>query len=301
MFSQFMKIIKKYLPTTLREWLKKLYYFPQVEAARLALTFSSTKLPHLPYDLIDTLIHSFPPVADYDYSIGGRIKRGTERAKVILDSLSGVVPHKCLELGCMDAMTSAALLRRGVSSAIGLDIDNVISPEASEVGVKFLNSPAENIPLADSSMDLVFSFNTMEHFVNPVLVLQEVQRVLRPGGYFFADFDPLYYSARGLHAYRKVNIPYCQFLFKNEDLIKYAERRQLNWAELPYVNKYSTDQFRDLWSGMKMGFEIIYYKEWVDLASISLIYKYPSCFKKDNVPFHNFLVSHMQILAKKSS
>lgn len=295
-----MKIIKKYLPTILRELLKKTYYFPKVEAARLALTFSSTKLSYLPYDLIDTLIHSFPPVADYDYSIEGRIRRGTERAKAILDSLNGVIPHSALELGCMDAMTSAALLKHGVSSAIGLDIDNTTSSEASEAGVKFLNSPAENIPLADGSVDLVFSFNTMEHFVSPILVLQEVQRVLRPGGYFFSDFDPLYYSAQGLHAYRKINIPYCQFLFKDEDLIEYAERHQLNWAELPYVNKYSADQFRNLWSNMKMGFKIIYYKERVDLASIGLIYKHPSCFKKNNVPFHNFLISHMQILAKKS-
>jgi SAM-dependent methyltransferase len=300
MFSQFIKNTKHYLPTIIREWLKKLYYFPQVLAARLAFTFSGTKPPHLPYDLIDILIHSFPPVADYDYSIEGRIKRGTERAKVILDSLGGVVPHNVLELGCMDAMTSAALLRHGVSSAIGLDINNTISPEASEAGVKFLNSPAENIPLVDSSLDLVFSFNTMEHFANPVLVLQEVQRVLRPGGYFFTDFDPLYYSARGLHAYKKINIPYCQFLFKNEDLIEYAERHQLNWAKLPYVNKYSADQFRNLWSNMKMSFKIIYYKERVDLTSIGLICKYPFCFKKNNVPFHNFFISHMRILAKKN-
>lgn len=299
MLKQIKKVIKKLLPTSIRGVVKKVFYFPKVESARLAFIFSGKEPSWLSPDLIDAWIKTFPPVGDYDYSDEGRAKRGVDRAKMILDLMGGKAPNSTLELGCMDAMASAALLKEGVVSAIGLDVDDAISPAAKQAGVKFLHIPAENIPLPDSSVDLVFSFNTLEHVVDPAQVVQEIKRVLRPGGYFFADFDPLYYSARGLHAYRKINIPYCQFLFKNEDLVSYADKHQLNWAELPGVNKYSADQFRQVWSKMNEDFEIKHYSEEVDLVNIDLVRKYPSCFKKERMPFHNFLISRMRILAKK--
>ena len=41
---------------------------------------------------------------------------------------------------------------------------------------------AENLPLADSSVDLVVSFETIEHVPNPGRFLDECARVLVPGG-----------------------------------------------------------------------------------------------------------------------
>lgn len=43
---------------------------------------------------------------------------------------------------------------------------------------------AEEIPKADASFDVVTSFNSLDHMVDPDSVLAEVVRVLRPGGMF---------------------------------------------------------------------------------------------------------------------
>jgi ubiquinone/menaquinone biosynthesis C-methylase UbiE len=139
----------------------------------------------------------------------------------------------------------------------------------------------------------------MEHFEDPQKVLTEIQRILKPGGYFYTEFDPLYYSPRGLHAYRKINIPYLQVLFKIEDLKKYADLHQLNWDELPYVNAYSVTKFRTICQNMTNEFKLKTYQEIVDVSALDLIKKYPSCFKKENIAFRNFIISGIKILAIK--
>ncbi len=178
-------------------------------------------------------------------------------------------------------------------------MENSLVGKAKEMGVNFVLSSAESIPLNDEGFDLVFSFNVMEHIDRPDLVIEESRRLLVSGGYFFADFDPLYYSARGLHAYRKINIPFCHILFKEADLERYANEHNLQWDDLPYVNKYSADQFRTIWKEMRKGFEILYYNEGYDPIDISMISRYASCFCKTKLPFDNFIISRMTILARK--
>lgn len=58
------------------------------------------------------------------------------------------------------------------------------------VGVDYANGAADfladahSLPLRDSSFDCVFSYAVLEHLHNPFLAVQEVRRVLKPGGWF---------------------------------------------------------------------------------------------------------------------
>ena len=45
---------------------------------------------------------------------------------------------------------------------------------------RYLNCMAENIPLAAQSCDLVLSFNALSYTLNPELVINEIERVLKP-------------------------------------------------------------------------------------------------------------------------
>lgn len=56
--------------------------------------------------------------------------------------------------------------------------------EAAEPGVTALVCPAEAVPLADASVDVVFVSNFFEHVDRPTIlaVLVEARRLLRPGG-----------------------------------------------------------------------------------------------------------------------
>lgn len=284
--------------STLKKAIKAVYYFPKILRAKMAFLFSANESQYLPPNLIGEWKSRFKPVGDYGYDSESVRLRGVDRAGQIIAALGERKVSTSLELGCMDAMTSVALVSKGIKTS-ALDIENKLDARATQAGITFYSSPAEKIPVSDGTFDLVFSFNSMEHFADPRVVINEVRRVLKPGGYLYVDFDPLYYSPRGLHAYRKINIPYCQVLFKHSDLENYAANNKLNWSELPYVNKYSADSFREIFGEMKKDFSFIDYSEGKDLTALQLISRYPSSFKASGLPFNNFVVSRIKFLALK--
>ena len=111
----------------------------------------------------------------------------TERIK--LRYLLPRVPQgaKSLEVGCGSAKLSALLAQRGVR-VVGLDR----TPEALRVARNNFNwlrvqgdlvqGDAFRLPFADGQFDVVFSTGLLEHFRNPVDIIREMLRTLRPGG-----------------------------------------------------------------------------------------------------------------------
>ena len=83
-------------------------------------------------------------------------------------------PGKILDLGCgpRDQATPIEYLGHDY---LGVDY---ASPEAD-----FLVD-AHRLPFASGSFDCVFSFAVLEHLYNPYIAIQEVDRVLRPGGLY---------------------------------------------------------------------------------------------------------------------
>ena len=73
----------------------------------------------------------------------------------------------------------------------GVENDRVISIEA--VG--------ERLPLCDESVDGIVSIATLEHVSDLGGLLKEVERVLRPGGIFFADYGPIWSGPVGHHVF----------------------------------------------------------------------------------------------------
>jgi 2-polyprenyl-3-methyl-5-hydroxy-6-metoxy-1,4-benzoquinol methylase len=80
-----------------------------------------------------------------------------------------------------------AILAKSAGSVIGVDID----PEAvnhaqvqyaSLLNLKFLVGSCSAIPLADASIDVVTSFETIEHHDQHEEMMQEIKRVLKPDG-----------------------------------------------------------------------------------------------------------------------
>jgi len=71
------------------------------------------------------------------------------------------------------------------SEVIGIDISKdmirVARKNAEGKNVKFLVGDASKMPFEDDSFDLVVSTGSLHHWRNPVNVLNEIYRVLRPG------------------------------------------------------------------------------------------------------------------------
>jgi SAM-dependent methyltransferase len=88
-----------------------------------------------------------------------------------------------LDIACGEGYGAAALLKAGAKSVIGIDV----SPDAclhahKKYGVDARVGDAQNIPLENASVDVVVSFETIEHVSQPSQFLDECARVLTPGG-----------------------------------------------------------------------------------------------------------------------
>ena len=53
----------------------------------------------------------------------------------------------------------------------------------------YVISSEKAIPLPSESVDVMFTLNAMDHVVNFGVMLKEIVRVLRPGGYFYGSFN----------------------------------------------------------------------------------------------------------------
>ncbi|MFC1811499.1 class I SAM-dependent methyltransferase [Thermodesulfobacteriota bacterium] len=49
---------------------------------------------------------------------------------------------------------------------------------------------AYNLPFLDNSIPFIFCYETLHHFPDPTPIINEIYRVLFPGGYFFFDKEP---------------------------------------------------------------------------------------------------------------
>jgi SAM-dependent methyltransferase len=69
---------------------------------------------------------------------------------------------------------------------LGFDVLAVDLPSSAYAGSRVfpvIDYDGETIPLADRSVDIVFSSNVLEHVANFARIAQEIRRITRPGGY----------------------------------------------------------------------------------------------------------------------
>jgi len=109
-----------------------------------------------------------------------------------IDSRLNVEGLVVMEVGAATARDSAALAREG-AVAVALDYSHealrLARDAAERAGVKLhlVCGDALALPFRDASADLVFHQGVLEHFRDPMPLLRENARVLRPGGTVLVD------------------------------------------------------------------------------------------------------------------
>lgn len=135
-------------------------------------------------------------------------------------------------------------------------------------------------------------------------MLKEISRITCPGGAIYLDFDPLYASAWGLHAWRTLRMPYAQFLFA-EDLL--TERlKELGMYDLGRkmlslqpLNRWRVEQFRDLWRRSGCTVELLY--EPRDERFTEIVERYPTAFQGRGLTVDDLTIHGIQVLLRKPS
>ena len=92
-----------------------------------------------------------------------------------------------LEAGCGTGL----ILHRTAEfarSAVGIDLSSGMLKRARERGLDVVQGSITELPFADESFDLVYSFKVLAHIEDIKTAMSEMFRVLRPGGYVLAEF-----------------------------------------------------------------------------------------------------------------
>ncbi len=99
---------------------------------------------------------------------------------------------KVLDIGCGGGFTCEFLASRGALMT-GIDRAEVLLNTArahalqSNLAIDYQLGDAMALTFSDAAFDVVTCFDVLEHITNWKIVLSEVFRVLKPGGFFFFD------------------------------------------------------------------------------------------------------------------
>src|SRR3989338_4848416 len=107
------------------------------------------------------------------------------RRKIVHDLIWKYFPHvrdlKILDIGCGACLLAKELEVYGEVS--GLDVSPMAIEFCRERGVlQVVHGSAERIPFGDRSFDLILALDVIEHIEDDRRALQEIYRVLKPGG-----------------------------------------------------------------------------------------------------------------------
>lgn len=149
-----------------------------------------------------------------------------------------------LDLGCGPGLWLPHIRAAGLRP-LGLEPDPVRALEAARHAPVVVGDGAR-LPLADSSVGLVWSLHVLHHLDDPPKVLREVRRVLRPGG-------------RLLLAESVEDSP----------VIRWARDLWPQWEGVPVRSRFRAAELADMVSGA--GLEIVEYRHHSPVSFAALV------------------------------
>lgn len=136
----------------------------------------------------------------------GEVRRKLEaRGPIASDS-------RVLEVGCG---AHGLIFYFGTENPVGVDplADHYAELfPAWQSRARTVAAPGEQLPFQDGSFDIVLCDNVVDHAEGPRRIVEEIARVLRPGGTLYFEVNvhhPLYHAAASTHAaWRALGIPF---------------------------------------------------------------------------------------------
>lgn len=188
-----------------------------------------------------------------------------------------------LDVGCGAGGKSLYYASLGAKEVVGIDIVEKYAEKSSNLAkqldinnFKYILCDASKTDFPDNSFDTVIMNDAMEHVAEPEKVLDEMYRILKPGGKVFCNFPP-YDHPYGAHLSDAIGIPWVhkffsdntlidgyKYLVKNlpdgKDRINFRISKNADGKEyFSYINKMTIKRFNNIQKNTK--FKTVYYKE----------------------------------------
>ncbi len=158
-------------------------------------------------------------------------------AKVTMDEIKINDNFSVLDLSCGNAWALKYLFKRGIDKGIATDISFEMLKRAKENLLEYdnrnlvLQSSITKLPFKNDKFDVVFNMESFYYYQEPIVVLEEINRVLKKDGIFMLLVD---------------------FYKENKVSMKWKDRLNI------FMNPLSTDDYKKLLE--KTGFQVEYIK-----------------------------------------
>lgn len=116
----------------------------------------------------------------------GKDRYGSELLKLIFSLLP--TDGLYLEVGCGEGELLRAIANKH-TNVLGIEPSEYAFAKLSDL--KAIKASAENLPVENNSVSLIFAHHVIEHLDKPTLFFDEVYRVLKPSGYFIFITGPV--------------------------------------------------------------------------------------------------------------
>lgn len=209
---------------------------------------------------------------------------------------------KLLDVCCGDGGLGYAFSQYGYDVTL-FDMDDWRNDLAKKL--PFVQGKLEDpINLKKESFDFIISFNAFEHITDPEKSFHNLLSLCKKGGYIYLNFGPLYASSWGLHAYSSLYMPYPQYLFSHDFIMKKIHELNINdlnliSKELQPLNKCKASKFKDLWHDNKNLVNILYEDNYENKDNLNIIKEYPKSFTGRNLTYDDVVTDIIVVLLQK--
>ena len=173
-----------------------------------------------------------------------KLKHDIKMASYILSKYGiSIKDKKVMDVGCYLGIQCFGAIELGAKQAVGIDIpeyyinQSTKDIDASKILEQRRNQIRKEHPHIDNSkisfydtsvfemgfeneFDIIFSWETFEHIINPKEALKRIYKALKPGGISFHNYNP-FFCISGGHSMCTLDFPFSHTLLTNEEFKNY--------------------------------------------------------------------------------
>jgi len=132
--------------------------------------------------------------------------------------------------------------------------------------IEFQACDATRLPYRNDWFDLIVSFNAMEHIPEPELAFAEMARVVKPGGYLYVTFDPIWTADSGSHFLSRVPEPWGHLLMSDDEFVAKMRRAGASDGECAdyrsAMNRQRLGRYQAMLANLPEALELSWFSSW---------------------------------------